>query len=124
MRADDVASRIELPKLRRVEEPALSDAARRHEAEPSKPQTFEPVGRYREERDPAVVERHDERLRPVFCQSGNLRVEGADRQLVAVGCGRCEAALARIVHEHVMKQQGNWRHSIAPSRPSSTADIW
>src|SRR6266498_1736808 len=119
MGAEDVASRIEFADLRGGHEPVLPDEIGGDEAMSSQVQRFQPVGDERVVRDAPIIEGE---LRGDIPKAVKLRLEIKNRQLVAVGCRRPEAALARIRRIHIMKEQGYDAHVASGGPPISNVD--
>src|SRR5262245_14557383 len=134
MRPDRVATSIELPNLLRREKSALADVIGRDETVGAQTERFQPVGDDRVVRSAAVVD-GDHSLPafaprasggtrgPQFDEAVKLRFERRHRQLVTIGRGRAEAALARIRFVHVMKEQGYASHLASGVPPISNADM-
>src|SRR5258705_7002061 len=119
MRAEDVAARIEFADLRGGHKPALPDEIGGDEATSSQVQRFQPVGDERVVRDAPIIEGE---LRRSLPKAVELRLEMGNRQLVAVGCRRTEAALERIRRIHIMKEQGYDSHVASGGPPISNVD--
>ena len=119
MRPDDVAARVELANLFGGEEPALADEIGGDEAVATPSHRLEPVGDDGVIGQPAVVERE---LRLDIPQPVELRLERGYRQLVAIGRGRAEAALAGVRRVDVMKEQGYDSHLVSGARSTSSGD--
>ena len=119
MAADQMATRIELANLRRVQKSAAADEIGRHEAVAPPAERFEPLRRDRVIRHTAIVERDEEwkrAMRPAEAggEDGSIRADAGERselrveipegQLVAVGGVRRESALVDVANVDVMKQ--------------------
>src|SRR5216110_241396 len=119
MGAEDVTAGIELADLRGAHEPSLPDEIGGDEAMSSQAKRFQPVGDERVVRDAPVIEGEQRRS---LAKAGELRLEMRDRQLVAVGCRRSEAALEGIRRIHIMKEQGYGSHVASGGPPISNVD--
>src|SRR2546428_13321845 len=120
MAPDQMAARIELTNLRRVQKSPVADEIGRHEAVASPAERFEPVRCDRVIGHSAIVERDEEWKRATRpgeiggedgCvradagERGELRVEVTDGQLVAVGGVRRESALVVVANVDGMRQK-------------------
>src|SRR5205823_9012313 len=120
------------------EKSAVANEVGRHEAVAVPPEPFEPVRNHRVVRHASIVHgdrkrRHSSigrdtqteagqarRLQPKLREAGQLTLEFLQRELVAVGAGRREAALAGMPDVDVMKQQGGQLHEKLSSQMSSS----